>query len=230
MTEELLYYFIGINVLTFLVYGIDKMKAKRHSWRISEATLLTLAVIGGSIGALLGMRIWHHKTMHKKFKYGVPLILTVQIALLFLSSCRTSSYPTPSPNNTEQHHVSVIADRILTVSKSHPNGFTLNIRTMTEPKVGIAVSYAATQNCHSRKQLNMVVNHALQHDGYVGGWLNGDDGLYYFDSTKIFPEDSLDAAIRFGKENGQYSIFILSNHTEIPLDDKAVKIEKRDSL
>ena len=51
--------------------------------RISEATLLILAVIGGSIGALLGMKIWHHKTMHKKFKYGLPLILLAQIALIY---------------------------------------------------------------------------------------------------------------------------------------------------
>ena len=65
MTEALLYYLIVINVVTFLVYGIDKWKAKPGSWRISEATLLILAVIGGSIGALLGMKIWHHKTMHK---------------------------------------------------------------------------------------------------------------------------------------------------------------------
>lgn len=65
MTEALLYYLIVINIVTFLVYGIDKWKAKQGSWRISEATLLILAVIGGSIGALLGMKIWHHKTMHK---------------------------------------------------------------------------------------------------------------------------------------------------------------------
>ena len=65
MANALLYYLIAINVVTFLVYGIDKWKAKQGSWRISEATLLILAVIGGSIGALLGMKIWHHKTMHK---------------------------------------------------------------------------------------------------------------------------------------------------------------------
>ncbi len=82
MIEELLYYFIGINVLTFFVYGIDKWKAQKNKWRISEATLLTLAIIGGSIGALLGMRIWHHKTLHAKFKYGVPLILLAQIILV----------------------------------------------------------------------------------------------------------------------------------------------------
>ena len=65
MTEALLYYLIVINIATFLVYGIDKWKAKQGSWRISEATLLILAVIGGSIGALLGMKVWRHKTMHK---------------------------------------------------------------------------------------------------------------------------------------------------------------------
>jgi len=82
MANALLYYLIVINVVTFLVYGIDKWKAKQGSWRISEATLLILAAIGGSIGALLGMKVWHHKTMHKKFKYGVPLILLAHIALL----------------------------------------------------------------------------------------------------------------------------------------------------
>jgi uncharacterized membrane protein YsdA (DUF1294 family) len=107
MTEALLYYLIVINVVTFLVYGIDKWrstsgrllpkgrkKAKkgsscrasdhRSSGRISEATLLILAVFGGSIGALLGMKVWHHKTQHKKFKYGLPLILLAQIALIYL--------------------------------------------------------------------------------------------------------------------------------------------------
>ena len=65
MTNVLLYYLIVINIVTFLVYGIDKWKAKQGSWRISEATLLILAVIGGSIGALLGMKVCRHKTMHK---------------------------------------------------------------------------------------------------------------------------------------------------------------------
>ena len=81
-----LYYLIAINIVTFIVYGIDKVKAMKGKWRISEATLLILAAIGGSIGALLGMKVWHHKTMHKKFKYGLPLILLVQIALIALTS------------------------------------------------------------------------------------------------------------------------------------------------
>ena len=82
MANALLYYLIVINIVTFVVYGIDKLKAKQGSWRISEATLLIFAVIGGSIGALLGMKIWHHKTMHKKFKYGLPLIFIIQILLI----------------------------------------------------------------------------------------------------------------------------------------------------
>ena len=86
MTQTIVYVLIVINVLTFLVYGIDKWKAKQGRWRISEATLLMLAVIGGSIGALLGMQVWHHKTMHKKFKYGLPLIILAQIALIYLIS------------------------------------------------------------------------------------------------------------------------------------------------
>ena len=76
-------YLLAVNTLTFLLYGIDKYKAKKARWRISEATLLMMAVIGGSIGAWAGMRLWHHKTMHKKFKYGIPLIILLQVALVF---------------------------------------------------------------------------------------------------------------------------------------------------
>ena len=79
--EETICYLLAVNIATFLLYGIDKYKAKKNQWRISEATLLTMAAIGGSIGAWAGMRLWHHKTMHKKFKYGIPLIIIMQVAL-----------------------------------------------------------------------------------------------------------------------------------------------------
>jgi uncharacterized membrane protein YsdA (DUF1294 family) len=75
-------YVIAINGITLMVYGIDKWKAKHNKWRIPEATLLILAAVGGSIGALCGMKFFHHKTMHKKFKYGVPAILLLQIAAI----------------------------------------------------------------------------------------------------------------------------------------------------
>ena len=79
--EEIICYLLAVNIVTFLLYGIDKYKAKKGKWRISEATLLTMAAIGGSIGAWAGMRLWHHKTMHKKFKYGIPIIIILQVAL-----------------------------------------------------------------------------------------------------------------------------------------------------
>ena len=80
----LIYYLLGINLLTFFIYGIDKWKARRDKWRVPEATLLMLAALGGSVGALLGMFVFHHKTKHKKFLIGVPLILLAQLALAYL--------------------------------------------------------------------------------------------------------------------------------------------------
>ena len=137
---------------------------------------------------------------------------------------------TCSNNTTEQYNVTAIADKVWAFSQNHPDGFTLDVRTMTEPTEGIAVAYAATQNSHSRDQLDNVVRHALQHDGYVGGWCNSDDGLYYFDSSRLFPENSLRNAIQFGRENGQYSIFILSSSTDVPIDGTVTKIVDRGTI
>lgn len=83
MTKIILIYLAAVNLVTFVMYGIDKYKAKKSKWRIPEATLLLMAAIGGSIGAWVGMQVWHHKTLHKKFKYGVPVIFLLQIALTF---------------------------------------------------------------------------------------------------------------------------------------------------
>ena len=82
MMNIILYYLLAVNIATFLLYGIDKYKAKKGKRRISEATLLTMAAIGGSIGACAGMRLWHHKTMHKKFKHGIPVIMIMQVCLV----------------------------------------------------------------------------------------------------------------------------------------------------
>lgn len=82
MHQYSMYYLLAINIVSFFLYGIDKYKAKKGRWRISEATLLMMAVIGGSIGAWAGMRLWHHKTMHKKFKHGIPIIIILQVCLV----------------------------------------------------------------------------------------------------------------------------------------------------
>ena len=82
MGVYILYYLIAINIIAFLTYGFDKFKAKKGKWRIPESSLLLLAIIGGSIGAWFGIKVWHHKTLHKKFKYGIPLIVIAQIAIV----------------------------------------------------------------------------------------------------------------------------------------------------
>ena len=84
-TTYILYGFAIVNAVTFIVYGIDKWKACAHKWRIPEMTLLCLALFGGSIGAWFGMKLWRHKTQHKKFKYGIPAIFLIQaVAFLYI--------------------------------------------------------------------------------------------------------------------------------------------------
>lgn len=74
-------YLILMNLIAFALYGIDRRRAKQGAWRISEYTLLLVALLGGSLGALLGMRYFRHKTRHRKFRYGIPLILLLQLGL-----------------------------------------------------------------------------------------------------------------------------------------------------
>ena len=85
----LLIYLAVINIVTFFLYGIDKWKSKRSKRRIPEATLLWWAALGGSIGALAGMKVWRHKTLHKKFQYGIPSILIAQIVLFGIIFVKT---------------------------------------------------------------------------------------------------------------------------------------------
>ena len=82
MTEFLPLYLILINAAALVLMLSDKLKAKRGAWRIPEATLMGVALLGGSIGALLGMRLFRHKTRHLKFTLGIPLILFFQIMLV----------------------------------------------------------------------------------------------------------------------------------------------------
>ncbi len=77
----ILLYLLAVNLLLFAVMGIDKYKAKHQLWRIPERTLFVLAAIGGSPGGILGMRLFHHKTLHPQFRYGFPAILILQLIL-----------------------------------------------------------------------------------------------------------------------------------------------------
>lgn len=77
-------YFIIMNIFGFTMMGIDKWKAKKHLWRIPEATLFIIAIIGGSIGSILGMYTFRHKTRRWYFAYGMPSILLLQLLVLFI--------------------------------------------------------------------------------------------------------------------------------------------------
>ncbi|MGG7058525.1 DUF1294 domain-containing protein [Clostridium nigeriense] len=83
MENILFYYLILINIIAFITIYIDKQKAIKHKWRIKESTLFLLSTVGGSLGTLLGMYTFRHKTKHKKFTVGIPLILILQI-LIFI--------------------------------------------------------------------------------------------------------------------------------------------------
>ena len=91
MKELILIYLLIINAVAFLLMLVDKLKAKKHLWRIPESTLMTSALLGGSVGALLGMYTVRHKTKHKKFTIGIPLILFAQIALAVLYFAKFAS-------------------------------------------------------------------------------------------------------------------------------------------
>lgn len=77
----ILFYLLAVNLLTFVTYGVDKWKARKNHWRVREASLLLLVALGGSVGALLAMYLFRHKTQHKKFRYGVPVILMIQLII-----------------------------------------------------------------------------------------------------------------------------------------------------
>lgn len=75
-------YLAAINFISFVIMGVDKYKARKRAWRIPESTLFVLALIGGSIGSIAGMHLFHHKTRHWYFLYGMPAILIVQVLIV----------------------------------------------------------------------------------------------------------------------------------------------------
>lgn len=84
MLIYIFYYLAIINLATFIVYAVDKYKAIHEQWRISEATLMTMSAVGGSLGGLLAMYTFRHKTRKKKFAVGLPVMLSIQAVLVLL--------------------------------------------------------------------------------------------------------------------------------------------------
>ncbi len=136
----------------------------------------------------------------------------ILIVLLVAVSCGTA------------RQLQSVTDRVLTLSQSHPEGFTLSLRTLEQPAEGIAVAYSeegivltGPPARGDRKPLKGVVRHALRHGGYVGGWTDGQTGSYCLDSVRLFPEDSLQAALAFARTHAQKAVYVLSSGKEIGL-------------
>ena len=142
-----------------------------------------------------------------------PILFALCIAVL--SACG----PLARTVRQEASETAPIAEWVWTYSQAHPDGFTLDIRERKEPTEGISVAYAATQDRHSREDLDDVISHALAHDGYVGGWWNSEDSLYYFDSDRIFPENNPGEAVSFALENEQLAFYVLSTGEEVRIDN-----------
>jgi uncharacterized membrane protein YsdA (DUF1294 family) len=85
-------YLILINIISLVVMGMDKKRAVRHDWRISEKVLFLYAIIGGTLGSIVGMRVFHHKTKHKHFVYGMPFLLFLQTTLGFVIFFRITHF------------------------------------------------------------------------------------------------------------------------------------------
>ena len=146
------------------------------------------------------------------------LIAAILLAAPVVSSCGTAS-KTAETTSTENvvRSPSNVRNRILSMGRNHPEGFTMDIRTMKQPKAGIAVAYAETKGMTGGRDIYAVTAHAYSHDGYVGGWKDKTTGTYYYDSVKVFPEEDFEGAMKFARENGQKTVFILSSETEIPV-------------
>ncbi len=143
----------------------------------------------------------------------------VAVWLILLSCGVARRQAEPSRADIEAH----LADQVWAFAQDRPEGFTLNLSTMTEPSEGVAVSYGETQGSNTRESILAVVRHALSHDGYVGGWKDG--GEYLFDSVRLFPEDSLAAAMLFARRNAQKAVYVLSTGKEIPMQAERLQDE-----
>ena len=157
-----LVYLVIINVVAFLVFGLDKWRARHSKWRISETTLLALAVVGGSVGAWLGMSVWHHKTLHKKFKYGIPLILAAQLALLLLTLCKTKQTIEPSVPVEAQRMEAEHSPDVFLVMYDEQVGKAPLLKAVKEYKCEVKYDYRLMNGMALRKPADKTLEATMQ--------------------------------------------------------------------
>ena len=147
------------------------------------------------------------------------LTLTVLLTAIFTYAQTKTQAETQAPAQQESTNPNLtdaeLYNAIWAMGQMYPDGFTIDINTMRQPTEGLVVSYIATQNSFDRKSIPAVVKHAREHQGFVGGWYNPENKKYYFDSNRIFPEDSLAAAVQFARDNGQHTVYIASKGINI---------------
>lgn len=130
--------------------------------------------------------------------------------LLFIAGC--------SKNKDAGSSNIALVEKIWKHAENNPHGFTLDLEAMEPVKFGISVAYLETQDSFDKQGLEKVIAHALKHHKVIGGWLNEDNELYYFDSVRIFKNNELDEAIEFAKQNRQLALFDLTNLKEIRVE------------
>lgn len=172
--DMLIYYFLAVSVITFIVYGIDKLKAKRAWRRIPESTLLLLAFIGGSAGAWVGMNVWRHKTRHKKFRYCVPIFLLLHIGLLLF--CWHTTAQRALERNSSCNQLQERIDSLL---------------SMNDVDVGVAVWYDGKMLCQANadKAFPMMSTFKLHQAVVVLNAIH--DGSASLDSTILVTKEML---------------------------------------
>lgn len=131
-------------------------------------------------------------------------ISIVALLLLFYAGCKSGKF------NTNE-----IVEYVWSYAQTHPNGFTVNILTKESVTKGIVVSYYETKNSFGKESLDKVIEHAKKHNAIVGGWLNKNDTLYYFDSNNVFPDSAFSEALSFAIKNRQSAIYDLTNDSVI---------------
>ena len=147
------------------------------------------------------------------------IIILFFLCTAVLSACGPMAHMARQKVPASSLESSQAAEWVWAYSLAHPEGFTVDIRERKEPAEGISVAYAATQDRHSKEDLDYVVSHALVNDGYVGGWWDSEDSLYYFDSVRLFPESNPGDAVSFALENGQLAAYVLSTGEEVRIDN-----------
>ena len=156
-----------------------RKKAKKSKWRISEASLFGMAVIGGSLEAWLGMKTWHPKTLHVKFRYGIPLILIAQIALLFFASCKTKqSIETALP--IQHEYVPEHSPSVLIVMYDQETGKEPLLKAIKEYKAEIIYDYSIIPGMAIKKPDEKTLEETMQYFKEVKGVVSVEyDHIYH---------------------------------------------------